>query len=231
MSLSLPKVIFMRPFRSNYHLSKPKPAMDEILDVLTDHTVGDQRPSTAAFLTALGLVLGAALFFALIYLRRKRIVAQRDKAVRLNLIRQGQLDLRRRCLRPDGTVRQQIFQQNGENGQTQSDSDVENDAAASAKDKSVSNQIFETLTSGKLVKMINNFHVKKKSIDKRIEGNVTAVDRYHMEREARLADESVNPLYQMKRSRFATSGDRADSSASSNNELSSSDTEVSCSMA
>jgi hypothetical protein len=192
--------------------------MDDVLDIVTDYTVGDKRPSTAALLTAVGLVLGALLFFALVYARRKRVIKQKDTLERLNLIRQGRLDLRRRCLRPDGSVRQALFHEPLKNASHAEDQEEK-------PANSISNQIFETLTSGKLVKMINNFHVKTKRMKQRMDANVSPLERYEMEREAHLADETINPLYQFKRSRYATqaSSDDDDDSADLGSDSESSD--------
>lgn len=183
--------------------------IEEVCDTLTDYTVGKYRPSIGSLIAAVSLVLGAILLFTLIYVRRKEIVKQRDELETRNIAMAGQLDLKRRCLEPNGSIRQSIFEQL---------SDVEC-RKNEQTEKTASDQIFEALTSGKLVKMINNFHVKTKRATKQQEQNLSPMEHFERQKEAHYSDPSVNPLYQLQKSGFADANQNNDES--SNDETSS----------
>lgn len=129
------------------------------------------------------------------YVRHKKIKARRDKERADDLIRLGRVDLQRRCLDAWGNVRPNL----GQNGQQISnESQQPNEQQPKEKEKTVGDQLLDSVMSGKLVHMLNNLQIKTKGLAKRFEPTLTPEQRLQAERQAQLADESVNPLYSVR---------------------------------
>ena len=76
--------------------------------------------------------------------------------------------------------------------------DTENKGEDDEKTQSVGEQLLETVTSGRLVHLLNNFQIKTQGMVKRFQPVMSVEERLEAERQAKLADASVNPLYQFR---------------------------------
>jgi hypothetical protein len=167
-----------------------------------------------------------ALLFIVLYLRYKRCVARRTKEREEYLIRAGRLQLRQRWLNLDGTLRQDEFypekycnmQERLIDKEEEEEDDDDNDdnmmnldlgfgdtveketKAKPKKKKSIAQQLLKTVTSGKLLHVINNTMVKgqKKLSARFAQPAMTTEERDQYEAQSRLMDESVNPLYPIR---------------------------------
>jgi hypothetical protein len=197
---------------------------------------------TRITLVIVAALAALALLFVVLYLRYKRCVARRMRDREEYLIRAGRLQLRRRWLDVDGTLRQDEFypekycDMNKPSTPTKKEDDDDDDddeeegdniiklddvgfgpditaeklanngskqtsaVATGKKKKSVAQQLLKTVTSGKLLHVINNTMVKgKKKLGERFaQPALTTEERDRMEAHMRLADESVNPLYPIR---------------------------------
>lgn len=198
--------------------------LDTVFDFLSDG--GSSRTNRTAFAVALILVVTAAVFFTVLYLRYQKVRKESTALADDNLIRRGQLDLRKRCLDADGNVRSDLFatqtQQQKEHP-AQQEKEENDKSTPSEREKSkptMGDQIFETLTSGKLVNMINTFHVRTKGMAKKMQPTISPLERLRAEQHARMADESINPLFKMKTQRPSDNKDDDDDSSSSDDDCS-----------
>lgn len=161
--------------------------------------------------------------FILLYLKYQRSVERREKDREQYLVRAGRLELRKRYYDAYGNLRPDLFDTEAriarmpdvdEENDDGSEQDEPNDGpcnngdaetggshtakTAKKKDGGVVQQLMRTVTSGRLVHMINNFQLKTNRLAQRFEQPLSPEDRARRERFARLADESVNPLFSLR---------------------------------
>lgn len=191
--------------------------LDTLLDFVSDG--GTSKASTTSIALALFFVIAAALFFSVLYVRYQKLRKQRNQLSDDNLIRRGQLDLKKKYLDVNGNVRESIFSTESLRQPVEENDDVKEETNDDKKEKtSVGDQIFETITSGKLINMFNRFHVRTKELGKNLEPKISPFDRLRAEKVARMADESVNPLFRMKTERPRSSDSDSDSESESDSD-------------
>lgn len=177
--------------------------------------------STWAIVAVLAAVFAV---FILLYVQYTRSIERRICDREKYLIRAGRLDLRQRYYDAHGNLRDAPFDPDvraeavlGENtseDDDDDDDDADDDAGETdgAVTKSVDgkkttpkktkggvmNQLVRTVTSGRIVHMINNFQLKTNRMAQRLEKPIAPDERVRRERFARLADASVNPLFPLR---------------------------------
>lgn len=175
--------------------------MDEVLDIIEDGTSTHNMSSTV-FLVALAFVLVATLFFVVMYMRYKNLKKEHERREQENLERKGAVDLQRRCLDLHGNVRESVYSlQKEETQQAQNAGTATKNADGQKEKKGVGEQIYEVVTNGKLVGLLNKAMSAKKVIERKLNENEkpqSPQEYWRAQRMAELADESINPLFRMK---------------------------------
>jgi len=199
--------------------------LDSVFGIVEDG--GASRTTKTGIFVAIAIVIVAALFFGLLYMRYQRLVKQRTAERQSFLVRAGRLDLRRRCFDAEGRIRPALFKSepeptvshvDGDSAQQQSQQDGDSD-------KGVKEKLMETITSGKLVHFLNNLQMKTKRLGQRFQPVLTPEQRLEAERSAQLHDESVNPLFKL-RSGYMGNGASGQTDLASSASLSNSDVSV-----
>jgi len=177
--------------------------LDSVFGIIEDG--GASRTTKTGIFVSIAIIIVAAVFFGVLYMRYQRYVQQRTADRQAYLVRAGRLDLRRRCFDADGHIRGGLFKSEQQpssvhrayaNDSADRSNADENDAAA--EQKGVKEKLMETITSGKLVHFLNNLQMKTKSLGKRFQPVLTPEQRLEAERRAQLHDESVNPLFKLR---------------------------------
>lgn len=178
--------------------------LDSVFGIIEDG--GASRTTKTGIFVSIAIIIVAAVFFGVLYMRYQRYVKQRTAERQAYLVRAGRLDLRRRCFDADGHIRgglfkseerqpSSVYQASVNDSADRSNAD-ENDSAA--EQKGVKEKLMETITSGKLVHFLNNLQMKTKNLGKRFQPVLTPEQRLEAERRAQLHDESVNPLFKLR---------------------------------
>jgi len=198
--------------------------LDSVLGIIEDG--GASRTTKTGIFVSIAIVIVAAVFFGVLYMRYQRLVKKRTEDRQSYLVKAGRLDLRRRCFDADGHIRQAIFIPEHQRGGAERQADP---AANGDEKKGVKEKLMETVTSGKLVHFLNNLQMKTKKLGKRFAPVQTPEQRLEAERRAQLHDESVNPLFKLRSGYMG--GDarqhETDSDASSGSEDEASDGDLS----
>lgn len=154
------------------------------------------QSTTAPIWISFVMVLGAAIFFIVLYTRYQKTLIKANEEREEFLVRSGRLDLKRKKFDAWGTLRPATCHEQSPPTPEQTH-EIPKDENENEK-KGVGEQLLETVTNGSIVHLLNNFHLKTKKMAKRFEPNMTLEERVQAERRAQLADESVNPLYPLR---------------------------------